>query len=108
MNSRFFQAAAFALALTLSSMFLCAQASAAPRRALVIGSNAGLASEPVLEFAEQDATRMAKIFADVAGMSPGNIQLLTNRPLGELKAALSALSNQPADEIWLFVSGHAD
>lgn len=108
MKSGISQSLAFALALTLSSLLFCVQASAAPRRAIVIGSNEGLASEPVLEFAEQDAARMAKIFADVAGMSPSNIQLLTGRPLGELKAALSALASQPSDEIWLFVSGHAD
>lgn len=108
MDRQFSHALSFALLLILSPWLFCGRASAAPRRALVIGSNAGLASEPVLEFAEQDAARMAQIFADVAGMSPENIQLLTGRPLGELKAALSALSSQPADEIWLFVSGHAD
>lgn len=108
MACRLFQALRFTLALTLSSLLFCASASAAPRRALVIGSNVGLVTEPVLEFAEQDAARMAQIFADVAGMVPGDIQLLTGRPLGELKTALNALSSQPADEIWLFISGHAD
>lgn len=97
-----------ALALTLATWLAGGEAQAAPRRALVIGTNAGLPSDPVLEFAEQDAARMAKIFGDVAGMSPENVQLLTGRPLGDLKAAMSALAKQPAEEIWVFISGHAD
>lgn len=97
-----------ALLLGIALLLFCALARAEPPRALVIGSNEGLASEPILEYAEQDARRMARIFADVAGIPDSRIQLLTGRPLGELKAALSALSHKTGDEIWLFVSGHAD
>jgi hypothetical protein len=86
---------------------LTATAWAAPRRALVIGSNEGLGFEPVLEFAEQDARRISKIFADFGGMSSESIRLLTGRPLSELKAALQALSSQPSEEVWFFISGHA-
>lgn len=85
-----------------------AQAAAAVRRALVIGSNHGLSTEPVLEFAEQDAERMALIFQEVGGMPAGRVRVLTGRRLVELKAAVSALAQAPADEVWVFLSGHAD
>ncbi len=97
-----------ALLLGLSLALLSAPVSAAPSRALVIGSNEGLASEPVLEYAEQDARRMGQVIGDVAGLPRTQIQVLTGRPLGELRAALRSLSSQSSEEIWLFVSGHAD
>ncbi len=60
-----------------------ARALAASRQALVIGSNQGLGSEPVLAFAEQDAEGMARIFKEVGGMPADRVQLLTGRRLGE-------------------------
>jgi hypothetical protein len=87
---------------------LCREGAASPPRALVIGSNQGLASEPILEFAEQDARRTAQIFSDVAGMQPARVHLLVGRPLVELRAALRALAQDRPEEVWLFVSGHAD
>ena len=87
---------------------LPALVSAASRHALVYGANEGLASEPVLAFAEKDAERMARIFREVGGMPPERVRLLQGRPLSALKAALSELGREPFEEFWLFVSGHAD
>jgi hypothetical protein len=85
-----------------------AHALAASRQALVIGSNQGLGSEPVLTFAEQDAEGMARIFKEVGGMAADRVHLLTGRRLVELRAALTALAREPSDEVWVFLSGHAD
>lgn len=87
---------------------LCGPARASSRHAVVIGSNQGLAGEPVLEFAEQDARRMAQIFTDVASMPAEHVHLLAGAPLQDIKASLRALAKARPDEVWLFVSGHAD
>jgi len=97
-----------ALLLAVSLLLLGRPAVASSRQALVIGSNQGLAYEPILEFAERDAQRMGEVFADVAGMTSARVRVLTGRRLAEVKAALGALSADRPEEVWLFVSGHAD
>lgn len=90
----------------LASGFLLAETAVADgRHAIVIGTNEGLASEPVLEFAESDARRMAQTFVDVRAMSRDRVTVLTGSSLDTVK---STLRHAPAaDELWVFISGHA-
>lgn len=75
------------------------------RHAVVIGTNRGLPTEPVLEFAESDARRVAQTFVDVEAVARDQVTLVTGRSLEQVKLALH---EAPAvEELWVFISGHA-
>src|SRR5690606_23849774 len=97
----------FALAVWLASV---GAAHAGTRHALVVGTNEGLADEPVLEFAEGDARALAQTFVDSGAVDAGRVTTLLGRPLAELSSAFGQLGARvrPDDELWVFLSGHAD
>lgn len=94
----------------LSLLFSAMSALAGTRHALVVGTNQGLPNEPVLEFAESDARAMATTFVDTRAVDAPRVTTLLGRPLSEVQWALQQVSasTQPDDELWLFLSGHAD
>lgn len=94
----------------LSVLLLAASAQGETRHAVVVGTNQGLSGEPVLEFAESDARAMAQTFVDTGAVDAPRVSTLLGRPLPEVKRAVEqvARSAGPEDEVWLFLSGHAD
>ena len=88
-------------------------ASAEERYALVIGSNQGDTSDPLLSFAEEDARRVAQVLQDLGQVSPDAVVTLYRPDAERLRATLDHLTERIArqpDEVVLFVyySGHAD
>ncbi|MFO0746544.1 MAG: caspase family protein [Myxococcota bacterium] len=84
-----------------------------PRRfALVIGTNEGAPDEPVLQFAERDAQRMAEVLQRQGGIAAEDIVLLQAPRAADVARALDALKTRMrGDEPSLLVfyySGHAD
>ena len=94
--------------LVAAALLLClvSSARAAPvRHAIIIGTNQGLGAEPLLEFAQSDARRVATTLTELGVVSPGTLSLLLDEPLDSTRLALL---NAPAtEEMWVFISGHA-
>jgi hypothetical protein len=80
----------------------------AARRALVIGENAGLGPDAPLRFAENDASSVAAALEEMGVVSREDVTLLAGVDLGEVRAAVRALSARSSadDEIVFFYSGH--
>jgi hypothetical protein len=101
--------------LVLAALALAAPRSAAAERyAVVIGSNAGALHEPILEFAERDATRMADVFTSVGGVRPEHLVFVQSPDAAAARRALIATNEriraQSAGDSVLVVyySGHGD
>lgn len=99
-------------ALWLALILTAAPAFAGTKRlAIVFGHNGGQGPRPALRYAEADAARVAKVFAEAGSVEPANLKLLQGRPVSELFAALEwakaqARSN-PQTLLFLYVSTHA-
>jgi hypothetical protein len=88
------------------------------RYALVVGANQGTDQEPLLRYAERDASRVAKVLRTLGDISPENLVLLTNTDAPSVARVMSDLrqrialhrQSHPDDETLLviFYSGHAD
>lgn len=72
-----------------------AQASADPARfAVVIGANRGLADEVTLQYAEQDASRLAKVLVQLSGVQEENLVLLLGSSRERVRAVLSDMGGR--------------
>ena len=98
------------LALLLAGMAHAGQA----RFALVVGANLGEPGEEELEYAEEDAVKLADVLTRFASVPEENLVLLRGRDADRVRHALGTLRERIAavgdDETVLFVyySGHAD
>lgn len=99
-------------ALWLALILTAAPAFAGTKRlAIVYGHNGGQGPRPALRYAEADAARVAKLFAEAGSVAPANLKLLQGRPVAELFAALDWAKAQaktdPQTLLFLYVSTHA-
>lgn len=101
---------ATALLVLLACVCLVDVGRAESRAALVIGTNRGLSNEPVLQFAQSDASNMAQTFVDTHAVDAHRVTTVLGRPLSEVQSALDQVSAglRSDDELWIFLSGHAD
>lgn len=87
-------------------------ALAAPlRTGLFVGSNVGLGAEPPLQFAEDEAREMARVFEDLGGFPRDRVQVLAGPSAGDVRQAMRAIEAglRPGDDALLvfYYSGHA-
>src|SRR4051812_14672422 len=99
----------------LLSMALLATSEPAPRRfAMVVGQNLGDSEDPPLRYAESDAKRMLEALRDVGGVASGDGIAVLGASATTLSQALRDLTQRlqrearPKDQLFLYVSGHAD
>lgn len=107
----------FCLSVALS-MVAPTNARADTRRlALVIGNNHGAAGRPALRFAERDALRVEKLFVELGGFAPKDVELLQGQSMEAVRSALGRLKTRVAevqrlqvDKVVLlfYFSGHSD
>jgi hypothetical protein len=95
--------------------FAAAPAHAEPdpaRFALLVGSNLGDVTEPVLRHAEDDATRMAQTLRLMGDFPADQVVLMTGATAGELRDALIRMNARLREHhnavLLVFYSGHAD
>ncbi|MBN1607031.1 MAG: caspase family protein [Polyangiaceae bacterium] len=99
----------FALVVGWSVLGLTLRADASGlTRALVIGSNLGLAEDPPLRFAEADATELARTLVQVGAVAQARLRLLRGPGLADAERAMSDLARDagPTDLVLVFFSGH--
>jgi hypothetical protein len=101
------------LRLILAVVLAVAGASAraeAQRRvvAIVVGVNQGLDTDETLQFAEQDAARVARAWIDSESVPAANVQRLLGADRGKVTRTLDGLAPwlQPDDWLLFFFSGH--
>lgn len=102
-----------ALALGLA-VALGAGRARARRFALLVGDDAGDATDEKLHFAQDDAKRMAAVLTELGGVQPGDARVLLEQDAQQVHQALDALLRdlqakaRPGDQLVLYFSGHAD
>jgi len=101
--------------LTVLLVVLAGRAAAAkPVRILVAaGENAGLASEPMLRHAAEDAQKVVAVMVALGSVAPANALLLRDRGAAALQKALEragtlARAAGPDVELFVYFSGHGD
>ncbi|MBL8920675.1 MAG: caspase family protein [Myxococcaceae bacterium] len=81
------------------------------RLAIVYGHNGGGGPRAPLRYAEQDASRVARVFVEAGQVEPGRVRLLRGRPIAELFAALEWAKHEakqdPQTLLFVYVSTHA-
>lgn len=94
---------------------LILSAHAERRYAIVIGSNQGDISDPILSFAEDDARRITEVLQDLGQVPPDAIIDLyhpdANRVRNTLQSLATRIQNDPGDDkvvLFVYYSGHAD
>ena len=100
------------LALALLSSGV-ATAETVTRRALIVGANDGGANLPTLEYAHNDAWRVAEVLESIGGFDEGRVDVLNSPSAEQLANTLAEISGDldQADGETLFLfyySGHAD
>jgi uncharacterized caspase-like protein len=97
------------------SVVLAAPASlfAERRIAIVVGNNIGRSGEPILQFAERDAQKLAQTLHELGGVARKDLHVLLGQNANALFDKLGAVEAQVAagDErsiVFFFYSGHAD
>jgi hypothetical protein len=99
------------LALVLAVTAAPAAAGAAPRMAIVVGSNAGAGADPPLRYAERDARRVAEALRDVGGVARADLTLLTGADVATVQRALRDARRRavavPGAMLLVYYSGHA-
>jgi len=107
-------------AFCLATAVLCfaAPSSAATRRvAIVVGNNAGGPTDKPLHYAEEDATKMADVLAQLGDVHPEHLFLLKGRGRGDLRSSIARVTElvtdfrrNPDDRTVLlfYYSGHSD
>jgi Caspase domain len=90
-----------------------AAAASAPPIAIIVGNDIGAPGEPVLRYAESDATRIADVLETLGTFTPARTRLLRGRAAVEVRRAISdaeaELAREGADGLLLiYYSGHAD
>ena len=88
------------------------------RLAIVVGNNVGASGRAALRFAEDDATRMARVLVEMGGFSADDVYLLRGRDVATARRALTALRQRTATlkgsqgggkvEVIFYFSGHSD
>src|SRR5438128_1157399 len=116
MNWRVHKAPAFCLA--AAALCFAAPSSAETRRmAIVVGNNAGGPTEKPLHYAEEDASKMADVLAQLGDVHAEHLFLLKGRRRGDLQASFAKASElvagfrkNPEDRTVLifYYSGHSD
>jgi hypothetical protein len=106
---------ALALALAAGVLALApARAAAEPRRfALLVGVEHGLAGDEPLQYAEEDAARIAAILRDLGGFQPEDVLVLNDVTAAEFRRSLIAMNARAREAggdtlLFVFYSGHAD
>jgi hypothetical protein len=105
------------LALLACALLVAAPAAAEIERfAVLVGTNSGDASEPLLQYAEDDAAKVRDVLVRLGGFRPENVVLLRGADERELRRALLSVNdrvrtsagkgNEPL--LMVFYSGHAD
>jgi len=95
------------MALTASTS---ADASAAKRRALIVGSNAAPAGQIPLRYAHHDARKVYDVLVELAGVERDDARLLLEPSASQLRVALGMLRSevQAGEQVFFYYSGHAD
>jgi len=116
MKSRVATAPTFCLA--AAALCVAAPSSAETRRvAIVVGNNAGGPTEKPLHYAEEDATKMADVLAQLGDVHAEHLFLLRGRGRGDLKTSIARATElvagfraNPEDRTVLifYYSGHSD
>ena len=86
------------------------------RFAVVIGDNRGAAGEIELQYAEDDAGKLADVLQGVGGIAPENTVLLRGRPARDVRRSLIAINERVRARtgagrqtmLLVYYSGHAD
>jgi Caspase domain len=91
----------------------CAAFAQVERFAVVVGNNAGEASEAQLSYAEADAERMASALESVGGVRPENLVLLRGQDAGTFRRTLIAINDRVRaagrqSVLVVYYSGHSD
>ena len=80
--------------------------------AVIVGNNVGLPGEPVLRFAEDDATRIAEILGGFGPFAPDGIKVLRGRTAVDMRRAIddaeALLAKSDDGLLFIYYSGHAD
>lgn len=85
-----------------------AHASAAPRRALLVGSREGSADQHSLRYTSDDVGRLSNVLKELGGFASGMSEL-HNPSAAQVKEKLEALAHGEKSELFVFYySGHAD
>ncbi len=102
----------------LATMAASAPARAETRRiAVIVGSNRGDAAHAPLRYAEQDATKMGAVLAELGGLSPEDVLLLRGPTVAAVRGAIDEGTRRVAawhaaqhgQAVLLFYfSGHSD
>ena len=116
MKSRVATAPTFCLA--AAALCVAAPSSAETRRvAIVVGNNAGGPTEKPLHYAEEDATKVADVLAQLGDVHAEHLFLLKGRGRGDLQASIARATElvagfraNPEDRTVLifYYSGHSD
>jgi hypothetical protein len=84
-------------------------AQEAPRVAVLVGNDVGLAGEQALRFTGADARRMGAVLVELGGFDPANVHVLENRSAADILDQVEAVAAGPRMSTFVFYySGHAD
>ena len=106
-----------AVACALAAVFLFGAgaplARAAPASvAVIVGNNVGLPEEPVLRFAEEDATRIAEVLRGLGAFAGDGMKVLRARTAADMRRAIddaeALLAKSDDGFLFIYYSGHAD
>ena len=114
-------AAVVAAALTAGAVQPVLAQTTVRRLVLVAAANRGGEDRPLLKYALTDAERFSQVMQALGGVEPDDVVLLKQPRVGELDAALEALTSRVAaarrsartggtvrTEVFFYYSGHAD
>lgn len=99
--------------LTAGALLSVAAPVQAQRYAVVIGSNHGAPSEPVLRFAQTDARRVAQVLRELGRVQPEHLFLLLDPEPEAVRTTLARIERRVAGDperaaLVFYYSGHAD
>lgn len=81
----------------------------APRRALLVSADVGLAGEAPLRSTGTDADRLAAVLTELGGFGAADVIVLKNRTAAEILDEVDALAARgPASVLLFYYSGHGD
>jgi hypothetical protein len=81
----------------------------APRVAVLVGNDVGLAGEQALRFTGADARRLGAVLEELGGFDRANVHVLENRSAAEILDEVEAIASGPQLSAFVFYySGHAD
>ena len=101
-----------AVALSWAAVPSSVQAAEVVRKALIVGANDGGLELSPLQFAEEDAWRMAEVLQELGGFGPDDVTVLLSpseeRVQQELARAAEGLGDSDESLFLFYYSGHAD